>query len=168
MTINELPKIDFSDNLTGCCPRFHPEPWDEKTFQFEEMLFARAPTRSFLHMPLNLDKVMTRSQELIDAVEGGDPDRYFILSQDVSNWKAYHYYKVMKEIPGMEMTRLNGTYMTKVFDASFKEFPKLIKDFESYIESKGQQMKEFLVFYTTCPACAKTYQHNYMVFFAKV
>ncbi|MBI9012900.1 MAG: hypothetical protein JEZ08_11765 [Clostridiales bacterium] len=166
--VNELPIIDFSDNPTGCCPKFHPEPWDEKIFRFRDMLFAQTQTRSFLHMPLNIGKVMTQSQKLIDAVDGFDPNCYLILSKDISNWKTYHYFKVVKDIPGMEMTRLSGTYMTKVFDASFKEFPKLIRNFESYVESNGATMKELLVFYTTCPKCAETYQHNYMVFFGRI
>jgi hypothetical protein len=168
MNVNELPIMDFSDNLTGCCPRFNPEPWDEKTFYFEEMRFASTHSKSFLHMPLNLSKVMRQAQKMIDAVDGNDPERYFILSKDISSWKTHQYYKVTKDIPGLEMTNLSGTYMTKVFDDSFKELPKLIKNFESYIESQEKKIKDFFIFYTTCPKCAKTYNHNYMVFFAKI
>ncbi|GAA0182508.1 hypothetical protein SH2C18_48760 [Clostridium sediminicola] len=165
---NQLPIMNLGDNETGCCPRFVPEPWDEKTFVFDNVLFAKASTRSFFYMPLNLGKVMTRSQELIDQAKAVDKDRYMILSQDVSKWKANHYFKVSDNVPGMEMEKLSGTFMTKVFDAEYRDFPKLIQKLKSYIKEQGHEMKDFFVFYTTCPKCAKHYGKNYMVFFGRI
>ena len=160
--------MDLKDSETGCCPKFHPEDWDKKTFRFDDLLFAMAPTRSLFYMPLNLGKVMTRSMELIDAVDAQDKERYLILSQDVSKWRAEHYYKVTKDVPGMEMRKLSGTFMTRTFDAEFRDFPKLIQQLGTYIEEQGEKMKDFFVFYTTCPKCAKHYGHNYMVFFGRI
>lgn len=42
---NSLPIIDYSDNETGCCPKFHPENWDEKIFNFDELKFIKASTK---------------------------------------------------------------------------------------------------------------------------
>jgi len=33
---------------------------------------------------------------------------------------------------------------------------------------KGRTLKEVYAYYTTCPKCAETYQHNYIALFAKV
>lgn len=57
---NSLPIIDYSDNETGCCPKFRPENWDEKIFNFDELKFIKASTKSFMHMPINMGSVMTK------------------------------------------------------------------------------------------------------------
>ena len=36
----DLPVVDLSDNETGCCPRFHPGPWDQQQLHFENKPFA--------------------------------------------------------------------------------------------------------------------------------
>lgn len=33
---NETPRVDLADKPTGCCPRFHPEAWDDQELHFEE------------------------------------------------------------------------------------------------------------------------------------
>jgi hypothetical protein len=168
--LHELPTIDMTDNETGCCPRFHPKHWDEKTFIFDDMKFAKATAKSFMYMPLNFSKMMTQAQENIDKAGANDPERYFILSQDDSKWHSSHYFKVVKNVPGMEMKTIKGHFMSKVVAGDFKDMPKMIKDFEKYLDDQDQSldMKDFYAFYTTCPTCAKHYGVNYMVFFARV
>lgn len=166
--VNNFPIIDIDNTETGCCPVFDPEPWDRKTFEMDKMLFAKASTRSIFYTPLNLGKVFTKAQENIHQAKANMESGYMILSQDVSKWKGDHYFRVEKDVPGMEMVKLSGTFMTKVYDADFSEFPKLIADLKKWIESEGYEMKEFFVFYTTCPKCAKYYGHNYMVFLGKI
>ena len=168
--LHELPTIDMTDSETDCCPRFHPHAWDEKTFVFDDMLFAKAKSRSFLYMPLNFSKMMTQSQQYIDKAGAQDPDRYFILSQDKSKWHSEHYFKVTKNVPEMEMVKLKGHYMSKVYSGEYKEIPRFIEEFRKYLNLQDQSidMKEFYVFYTTCPKCAKIYGKNYMVLFSKV
>ncbi len=166
--VNNLPFIDPKNSETGCCPKFSPEPWDEKTIVLDDMLFAKASTKSLFYMPLNLGKVFTNVQKAIDRSHANLESGYLTLSQDVSKWKADHYFHVSKEVPELEMVRMSGTFMTKVFNANFKQFPELIKKLETFIQSKGYEMKEFFVFYTTCPKCAKHYGHNYMVFFGRI
>lgn len=166
--MNDLPIVDLNNNPTGCCPVFDPIPWDKKTFELDHMKFAKASTKSLFYTPLNLGKVFTKAQEAIDRASANMETGYLILSQDVSKWKADHYFRVSKDVPGLEMTTLSGTFMTRTFDASFRDFPKLIKELEEWINSQGHSMKEFYVFYTTCPKCAKVYGHNHMVFFGRI
>ncbi len=168
--LQELPIIDMTDTETDCCPRFHAEDWDEKTFIFDNMKFAKASTKSFMYMPLNFGKVMKTSMEAINSSDASDPDRYLIMSQDVSMWKADHYFKVMKEVPGMDMVTLDGKFIAKSYTGEYKDVPKLINEFEAYLKTQGQLLErsQLFIFYTTCPQCAKHYGVNYMVMFAKV
>lgn len=169
MEINTgLPIIDTDNSTTGCCPVFDPEPWDGKIFRFEELLFAKASTRSLFYMPLNMGSVFSTVMKRIDIAKANMESGYLILSQDVSKWKADHYFRVTKDVAGLEMVKLSGDFVTKVFDGEFKKMPAYIEEFKSYISSLDYEMKEFYVFYTTCPKCAKVYQHNYMVLFGKV
>lgn len=166
--VNEIPFIDVTNSETGCCPVFDPEPWDNKMFILEEMKFAKASTRSLFYMPLNLGSVFTKAQAKIDKAHANIESGYLILSQDVSKWKANHYFRVNKDVPGLEMTNLSGRFITRVFDSEYKDFPKLIKELESQIKNEGHVMKDFMVFYTTCPKCAKHYGHNHLVFFGRI
>ena len=43
-----------------------------------------------------------------------------------------------------------------------------IKEMAEYVAEKGKTVKKYYFYYTTCPKCAKTYGHNYVVAFAKV
>ena len=31
----------YEESETGCCPRFNPEPWDEKEVTFQDRLFVK-------------------------------------------------------------------------------------------------------------------------------
>lgn len=168
--VHDLPTIDMTDTETDCCPRFHPRAWDEKTFVFDDLLFAKARAKSFMYMPISFSKMMTQSQQHIDKAGAKNPDRFFILSQDVSKWHSDHYFEVTKNVPEMEMAQLKGHYMSKVYDGDFKEVPRFIKEFGRYLTDHDESldMKHFYIFYTTCPKCAKVYGKNYMVFFSRV
>ena len=53
----------YEQSETGCCPRFNPEPWDEKEISWQDRLFLKDRVRSFLHIPLNFGKVMVKNLE---------------------------------------------------------------------------------------------------------
>lgn len=165
--MSELPVMNMNSE-TGCCPKFEPELWDEKTFEFDNLLFAKAFTRSFFYMPLNMGKVMTDSMKLINAADAESKDKYLILSHDISPWKCEQYFLVTKDVKGMEMVKLTGSFVAKVFEGEFKEVPNWIKEMKSVLADKGIESDEMYSFYTTCPKCAKHYGKNYVVLFAKI
>jgi hypothetical protein len=165
---NELPRTDPSTSETGCCPRFQPEPWESGTFFLDRMLFAKVSTRNFMHMPLNMGKVMTAAMKTIRQAGAELPDDYLILSKDLSPWRSDHYFRIAKEIPGLAMERLTGTFLTKVYEGPFQQMPLWIKDMEAFVSSQGKKADDYFAFYTTCPKCAKVYGKNYVVLFAKV
>ncbi len=166
--MNSLPRMNMEDNETGCCPRFHPEAWDEKIIEFGDLLFAKSQSKSFLHIPLNFGSVIKHAMEAIDASDAVVKDRYLILSRDLSSWKAEHLFLVSKEVKGMEMTRLSGRFASKVFEGEFKEQPKWMKEMEIYVKQLGEMGEAFYAFYTTCPKCAEHYGKNYVVMMMKL
>jgi len=152
---------------TGCCPRFNPEPWEEKEVTWQDKLFVKDQVRSFLHIPLNFGKVMVRNMEMIEKAGALDPQS-IVLSDDKSLWRTDVYIAVSKEVPGANMERISGTFMTKVFEGPYKDAGKWVKAMKEYVKAKGKEIKQMYLFYTTCPNCAKAYGKNYTVVLAQV
>ena len=152
---------------TGCCPRFNPEPWDKKEVTFQDKLFVKDQVRSFLHIPLNFGKVMVKNMERIKEA-GALVPLPVMLSDEKSLWGADIYIAVAKEVPGAEMARISGTFLTKVFEGPYKDVSKWVKEMKTYVKSKAREIKKMYFFYTTCPKCAKFYGKNYTVILAKV
>lgn len=167
MKTNQLPPTDQSDNPTGCCPRFRPVPWDEQVITFVDKPFVRASTISFLHLPLNMGKVFQSTSEAIRRAhaEGGG---FVVLSRDESAWHGEHLFAVDHDVPGADMVRLSGSFLTKVFDGPFAEARSWCDQLRAFAKAKGYEPGELYFYYTTCPRCAKAYGHNYVVGFARV
>lgn len=163
METNVLPKYDLSDDPNNCCPRFNPDGWDEQELHFRDKLFVKAKSIGFFHIPINIGSVFTRTSSAIEKADAYDYDDLIILSYDPSPWTAEHYFSVGKEVPGQEMVRLSGDYLTKVFEGPYKNVPKWEKEMEAFVESRGKRVKKTYFFYTTCPKCAKYYGKNYLV-----
>ncbi len=157
----------YEESETGCCPRFNPEPWDEKEITWQDELFIKDKVRSFLHIPLNFGKVMVKNMEKIMAAGALAPEP-LMLSDEESLWGADIYIAVSKEVPGAEMQKISGTFLTKVFEGSYKNAGKWAKEMKDYVESKGKEIKKMYFFYTTCPSCAKYYGKNYTVILAMI
>lgn len=167
MTLNELPKMNMTTE-TGCCPKFDPGPWDEQEFVFEDKLFAVGKTWNFFHIPLNIGSMFTKMLKKIMDEGAAPSDYYLTLSYDPSMWRGEHFFAVEKEIPGVEMRKLSGRYLTKVFEGPFKDAGNWAKQMEEYVTEKNETLKKLYFFYTTCPKCAKHYGKNYVVGFAEV
>ncbi|MFC1847866.1 hydrolase [Chloroflexota bacterium] len=157
----------YKESETGCCPRFNPEPWDEKEISFENKLFVKDHVISLFHIPLNFGRVMVRNMTRIEAA-GAVADEPLLLSDEKSLWGTDVYMAVSKEVPGADMESISGTYLTKVFEGPYKNSPKWVKRMKEYVESKNREMKRMYFFYTTCPGCAKYYGKNYVVLLSEV
>ena len=152
---------------TGCCPRFNPEPWDEKEITWQDNLFIKDHVRSFLHIPLGFGKVMTKNMEMIEAADALAPEP-LMLSDENSLWGSDVYIAVSKEVPQAENVRISGTFLTKVFEGPYKNIGKWVKEMKTYGKAKSSGVKKMYFFYTTCPKCAKFYGKNYTVILAEV
>lgn len=164
---SNLPKLDMNTSTTGCCPVFNPAEWDGKLFEFNNKPFIKDHTVSFMHIPLNMGKVMSRLQKHAEDNDATAED-FILLSQDVSPWHADHYYAVSKEVPGAEMVTLNGTFFAKVYEGQFKDVGAWHKDLIATVEKRGDELKRLFFYYTTCPKCAKVYGKNYVVGLAEI
>ena len=168
MQTNTLPHYDDTENTTGCCPKFNPEGWDGRTLHFKDKLFARATTKSVMHVPVNMGKVFTRVQKKIEADSGFDPDNTLVLSRDLSPWTGEHLFAVSEPLPDEEMVRLSGEFMTKVFEGPYRSAKDWHTDMLGLAHAKGSASDDVYFFYTTCPKCAKAYGKNYIIGVARL
>ncbi len=157
----------YEQSETGCCPKFNPEPWDEKEITWQDNLFIKDHVRSFLHIPLGFGKAMTKNMEMIEAADALAPEP-LMLSDENSLWGSDVYIAVSKEVPGTETERMSGTFLTKVFEGPYKNAGKWAKEMQTYVRTKDREMNKMYFFYTTCPKCAKVYGKNYTVLLAEV
>ncbi len=157
----------YEQSETGCCPRFNPEPWDEKEVTWHDKLFMKDHVRSLFHIPLNFGQVMVKNMEKIKAAGALAPEP-LMLSDEKSLWGADVYIGVGKEVHGAEMKRISGTFLSKAFEGPYKNVGDWVKEMKAYVKSRGKDIKKLYFFYTTCPACAKAYGKNYTVILALV
>jgi len=152
---------------TECCPRFEPDPWDDKVITWEKKPFLQDRVLSFLHIPLNFGAVMKRSMAAIEAA-GAIPDQVVVLSDENSLWGADVYVAISKDILGARTTTLSGTFLTKVFEGPYRNMRKWIGDMKSFVKSREKAIQRLYFFYTTCPKCSKKYGKNYVVILAQL
>jgi len=157
----------YEESETGCCPRFNPEPWDEKEIAWQDKLFIKDSVRSFLHIPLNFGKVIVKNMELIKGAEALTPQP-LMLADDKSLWGSDIYIAVSKDVPGARMEKISGTFLTKVFEGPYKDAGRWVKQMKAFVSSKGRNIEKLYFFYTTCPKCAEFYGKNYTVLVARV
>lgn len=167
MQPNELPKYDTGDNPTNCCPRFDPQSWDGLEVTFQDKPFVKGRTTSLFHIPLNMGGMMTKTMKMINDA-GGLAEDFVLLSHDPSPWKGEHLFAVSKEVPGAEMVRLSGTFLTQVFEGPFSNVSKWMTQMKAHAGAKNRTASKLYLFYTTCPKCAKYYGKNYVVGFTQV
>ena len=163
-----LPKLNMDSKETGCCPKFDPSVWEEKLIELEGLPMVRATGRNFLHIPLDIGKVMTGTQKAIRQAGKEAPDYYLILSRDLSPWRSEHLFLTTGKVEGLENLSFKGLFLTKVYDGGFNEVPRWLGISEAFAKSQGYDAKTHYCFYTTCPKCAKHYGHNYVVIFTEV
>jgi len=160
-----------NNEATQCCPKFNPEPWDEREITWKDKLFVKDSMIQFMHMPLPgaFGKTVERMWKKIEDA-GANPDikDFLMLAYDPSPWKGELYINVTKEVPNAENVKFSGTYLTKVFDGPYNAVPKWIREMNRYVTQKGKKVKKYYFYYTTCPKCAEIYGNNYVVVFAEV
>lgn len=157
----------YENAETGCCPRFNPDPWNEKEVIWKDKLFLKDHVRSFFHIPLNFGKVVVKNMEKIKAADALAPQP-LMLSDETSLWGTDIYIAVEKEIPNTQMTKISGTFFSKVFEGPFSNIGKWVNQMQGFVKTKGKEAKKLYFFYTTCPKCAKYYGNNYVVILAKI
>jgi hypothetical protein len=150
-----------------CCPKFNPEPWDEKTFDWDKKRFIKEKVRTFMYAPTNFGKVMRKFDEKTREI-GATIENGMCLSDHTSKWNMDVYCAVNKEVPGLENVMLSGKFLSKVYEGDFKKTGEWCKDFRKFAKEKNLNVKKWYMWYTTCPKCTKKYGENYVVIIAEV
>lgn len=163
-----MTELKLNENgETGCCPRFNPDPWQEKEIAWNNKLFIQDHVKSFFHIPMNMNQIMTKNVALMEKAGAKNPES-IMLTDEKSLWGSDIYIAVDKEVSGAKTTHLSGTFLTKVFEGGYNKMGEWIKEMEEFVQSKNKETKKLYFSYTTCPACAKAYGKNYVVLFAKI
>ena len=74
----------------------------------------------------------------------------------------------LKPIAECHDVKLTGNFLSKVFEGSYKNMKKWVKEMDEYVKSKGKETKRNYFFYPTCPKCSKKYGKNYVVILAEI
>ncbi len=153
--------------MEECCPKFNPKEWDFRRIVWKDKLFVKSHVTSFFHIPLNFGGIMKNSMKKIEISLAKDPEM-LVLSDETSFWGTDIFISVTDKVSKMEMTKLSGVFLTRVFEGSFKNMGKWIKEMKTYVKTQGQSLEKLYFWRTTCPKCSKKYGVNYVVIFAKV
>ncbi|MFO1502116.1 MAG: hydrolase [Verrucomicrobiota bacterium] len=153
---------------TGCCPRFVPEPWQEKEWRWDHKLFLRDRIRCLWYVPLNFGKVMVRDMTKMAAAGACPPDPPLVLSHQISPWRMDLFIEVSKVVPDAAHEQLTASILSKVFEGPYRDIRRWCKEMAEWVQSKGKAVEREFVYYTTCPKCAKHYGKNYIVILAQV
>ena len=163
--------MTHGNEAVECCPKFDPTLWDNRTFYWQDKLFIKETMPVFFHIPFpwKIEKLMSKMwKKAQEASAAPQIENFLVLVTDPSPWKSEYYMHVTNNIPGTEIVKFSGTFISKVFDGPYNAVPKYIKEIKRYVTSKGEKAKRFYFYYTTCPKCAKKYGHNYIVAFAEI
>ncbi|MFA6014828.1 MAG: hydrolase [Gallionellaceae bacterium] len=156
-----------TNNSDECCPRFNPEPWNEKEIIWQNKRFLQDRVTSIFHLPLNYGAVMARCEKAIREADA-QTDTRIILTDENSLWGADVFVEVSKDVPNAKMATVSGTFLSKVFEGPFKNIGVWVGEMKSYVAAKNKSMSKLFFYYTTCPKCAKKYGKNYVVLLAQV
>jgi hypothetical protein len=154
-------------NPDECCSRFDPTPWDGKELRWQNKRFIKDRVRSILHIPLNFGAVMKRNIGQIEAADAS-PESMVVLSDENSLWGADVYIEVTKDIAGVNMASISGTFLCKVFEGPYQNMRKWIEEMKAFVTAKGHTISKLYFYYTTCPKCAKKYGKNYVAIVAQI
>ena len=156
--------------IKECCPKFHSDKWDEKTFIWDHKKFIKASVPTLFHIPLPpmIGNRVTKMMKLAEDSKklSADKEEILLLFNDPSAFKSELFLSVTDTVPNAENITLSGTFMSKVFDGAFNAVPKFIKQMDSYLAKQDKKARDYYVHYAYCPKCAKEEGHNYMVLFA--
>lgn len=152
---------------TGCCEPFNPAPWQDKEIVWKEKLFVKDHVAGLLHIPLNMGRKIIKNLALIEKAKAKSPYQLMLIDEK-SAWGSDIYIDVAKDVPGAQMTRLSGTFLTKVFEGPYQNVGKWAGEMEQYVRNKNKELMKLYFSYTTCPKCAKAYGKNYVVVFAQI
>lgn len=162
-----LADTSYDNSATGCCAPLNREVWDRKEWSWTDKPFLHDHVHALLHVPLDFGKVMGRDQAIIEAAEAWPKDPFW-LSDEVSPWGSELYTAVERDISGQKMTRMSGTFLSRVFEGPYAHIAQFHQEMTDWVSQQGKRVEKLYTFYATCPKCQEKLGKNEMVLFAKV
>jgi hypothetical protein len=159
--------MSATSEATECCPKFNPEPWDDKTISWEGKRFVKERVRTFFFIPLTFGIVMRRLMNVLNSAGATIPDA-LCLSDHTSRWDMDLYVSVDKEVPGLANITLSGRFYSRVYEGDFRDTAQWCADFKTRAKDHGWEVAKWYMWYTTCPKCAKKFGKNYVVILGQV
>jgi len=154
-------------DVEQCCPKFDPQPWQDKEISWRNKKFIKDRVRSILHIPVNFGAVMMRNMTLLEAA-GAQPGPTIVLADENSLWGADVYIEARVNVPHARLAELSGTFLSRVFEGPYSNMRKWVSQMHDYVAAQGKKLRKLYFYYTTCPKCAKKYGKNYVVLLAEV
>jgi hypothetical protein len=155
------PSTYTDTNETGCCAVPNVADWDRVTVEFDAQPFIRRHTRSVMHVPLDMSRVMTGLDTTArSAGVTMPPDRAMVLSRELSAWRAEQLYAVTAPVAGADNVTLDGRFASAAFEGPYGQSAAWVAEARDFARTQGEPGEETYVFYTTCPRCAKHYGRN--------
>jgi hypothetical protein len=155
-----------------CCPKFNPEKWDQKTFNWSNKLFIKESMPTFFHIPFFpiIGKKITKMCQLMEVAQKVEADKedMLMLFHDPSAFKSEIYLSVTGPVSEANNVNISGNFIAKVFTGSYNAVPKFMKQMDEYLVSQGKKAKDYYIHYAYCPKCAKKYGDNFMIIFAQI
>jgi hypothetical protein len=99
---------------------------------------------------------------------GAYPEEPLWLTEESSPWGSDVHLAVDRDLPGAEMSKLSGTFLTKVFEGPYRNAGKWVEEMKAYVAAQGELLERIYFHYATCPDCAKKLGKNQVVLFARV
>ncbi len=155
-----------------CCPVFHPEKWDNKTFHWDHKPFILSSVPTLFHIPYppmignRITKMMEKAEDSRKLAM--NKEDILLLFTDPNPFKSEIYLSVAGEVPNAKNTSITGTFKSKVFDGRYNQTPKFMKQMKFDLNTQGFQINNFYVHYAYCPRCSKEMGHNYMILIAEI
>lgn len=157
----------YDNRETGCCARLDRADWDGREFEWNDKVFLKDHARAFFHVPLNFGSVMRRDHTVVQHAEAY-PEQPLWLTDEASAWRSDIYIALDREISDVEISKMSGKFLTKVFEGPYRHAGKWAQAMEAHVREQGLQMQKLYFYYATCPKCAKHYGKNQVVLFAQV
>lgn len=155
-----------------CCPKFNPEKWNQKTFNWENKSFIMETMPTLFHVPFFpiIGKKITKMCQIAEEAKmiEANPEDVLMLFRDPSTFKSEIYLSVAGVVPNANNVNISGTFVAKVFAGPYRAVPKFLKQMDEYLATQEKKAKDCYIHYAYCPKCAKKYGNNYMIIFAKV
>ena len=148
-----------------------PAPWNEKTSEWKRKPFLVKRIPQLFHVPLPGAYAKAIGSLYAEAQEHGiacDQKDFFMLTRDISAWKAEILLGVSESKAGLDMHDLDGTFVSKVFDGPFNKIPAYLEEMKAFLNKEGKSARDCYFWYPYCPKCAQKYGHNWIIIFAQV